>query len=407
MGATWSYESTDVYTTAGHLWSRIAVSSDSKYIIAVTLDDNKVIVKSSNSGGSWTNVNLQNAVGNYNGLWMSWDGKNVLVPDHTNDLYLSTNYATTFTKLNAGSDIQQATASEDATKLFMAAYNFGIYTSTNINGAATTWNLALSLPFSNWTGACASSDGTYIYFTDANAGSSGLYASSDGGNSFSVANNNGYTTSPMLDVACDSTGQYVHIVTSDILYFSQDYGATITQNYLDDFIAVAVTEDASRYAAMTTDGRVYYGDGTVGVYGSIFAENPDNSGYSTNCSYADAALDANDHMFGASYDGYLVRYDIAKDGVPKPTNYPSFAPTYTPTHVPTYTPTHVSSNEKDMKLLALIALVALIPICSVIFFIFKQNNNKKKGSNTTPSTYTVSSSIELVEVGDNEASKQL
>ena len=35
------------------------------YFNKVTLDDSKAIVKSSNSGGCWTNVNLQNAVGGH------------------------------------------------------------------------------------------------------------------------------------------------------------------------------------------------------------------------------------------------------------------------------------------------------------------------------------------------------
>ena len=338
----------DIYTTQ-EFWSDIAVSADGQFIIAVTFNGGGVIQRTTDGGSSWSLVSLSGSGGLSKSVWTSRTGGKVLIPDQYNNLFYSSDYAATFTALNSGGP-QQVVASNDASKIFAAIYNSGIYVTTSVNGGTTSWTQA-NTASGSWTGSCASDDGVYSAFTNYNAGTAGLYLSSNSGTSYSAITIAYTSGSNLGSVACDSTGQYFAVaVTGGYIWTSSDYGATFTEHldYSNNFLAISMSSDGSYISAVSNNGYVYISSDYGSTWGQMTRYVNNAYGTGNYCNFQGSALDSSNNLYTVCDDGYIIKYTFTIEA-------PSYTPTCTPTFTPAFTPTHTPTISSAVYVISTIA----------------------------------------------------
>jgi len=185
-------------------WVNVAVSSDAKYVTAVTIMDK---------------------------------------------IYTSDDYGETFTARETDREWRKVAMSSDGQYQTAVVFNGQIYTSFDYG---VNWTAQDSVR--NWFSIGMSSTGQY---QTAGINNNGIYVSSDYGDNWSLVSKTGN----MKDVAMSSTGQYQAVAASgEGVYVSSDYGATFAKRAtVWGWVGVDMSADGQYMTAVavTPNGRIY------------------------------------------------------------------------------------------------------------------------------------------------------
>jgi hypothetical protein len=172
-GANWT-----LTAAPGYEWWGIASSADGTILTAVVNSfGNSPVYISTNSGVTWART-----IAPTNQSWTfvasSADGTK-LVGQCAGTIYISTNTGGTWAPCSLAQNGPVA-CSADGTKLMVAAYNGGIWTSAD---TGSTWTLT-SAPANTWTSIASSADGTRLV---AGTQNSWLYTSTNSGSTWTIS----------------------------------------------------------------------------------------------------------------------------------------------------------------------------------------------------------------------------
>lgn len=197
-------------------------------------------------------------------IYLSADGTSIqLYNTYGNTEYTTANQGTSWTSQAIRTSLYIGTchggASADLTTVVSCDGYSNIELSTD---SGKTWNVALLQGGSYWGGMATSSDGSKMLLTDT---SGNVYVSSNAGKTWQyaliVSALNSSSSGSLTGAAMSSDGTHMVVAgsSSDYLYFSNDGGATWTENTavgVNNWYSVAISSDGTKIAAITTSGEV-------------------------------------------------------------------------------------------------------------------------------------------------------
>jgi hypothetical protein len=177
-GVSWTPRMTD----AGRDWQALASSADGSKLVAGVR--NGQLYTSTDSGASWTPRDSARA---WRGAASSSDGIKLVAVDQGGQIYTSIDSGVSWTPRESARNWQSVASSADGSRL-VAAVNSGlIYTSID---SGVTWTARMTDVDRSWLGVASSDDGRRLLA----AAIGGLYASTDGGVSWTPRVSSGIWT---------------------------------------------------------------------------------------------------------------------------------------------------------------------------------------------------------------------
>jgi photosystem II stability/assembly factor-like uncharacterized protein len=214
-------------------WISMAGSLNGSNLVAASYDGTEggggFIYISTDGGQTWNPTSAPDN-NNWYSVAASSDGVRLVAGAYQDSdgnpgpICLSTNEGLTWQMSSAPSNSwQTVVSSTNGQVLVGAAYNGGIYVSTN---SGTDWNLAANAPTNNsWNSLATSADGSKIYATY----NGGIYVSTNTGATWNLADT---TNAFWYPIACSQDGGIVFAgINGGGLYASTNSGATWSLNY--------------------------------------------------------------------------------------------------------------------------------------------------------------------------------
>jgi cytoskeletal protein CcmA (bactofilin family) len=283
----------------------IAISENGQYQLAAksSIPDLGYTLLSVDYGSTWTNITT--IPGIQYAASMSPDGRYMLLSNNDKEIYRSTNYGTSWTKIYTIGDgtIYNACVSTTGQVITMYAIvgSAGQFY-YSVNGGSTFTAIDISGNVSIQSNMAMSADGTYVLFGN-NAGL--LYKGVLSGSTYTLTSQNISAT----NVAMSSNGSKMYYTSSNTIYKSTDYGSTWSPLTTTD---VSGSTIYANYLACSSDGQTIvttsYSSQPVWVStngGSTFAKtatNPANLNW-----YNGIALSGDGKYFlGATNFGYYL-----------------------------------------------------------------------------------------------------
>jgi|GEM_PF-734617 len=238
-------------------WSHAFVTADGTDFTLVSND--KRVFHSSDSGATWTEAPVTAP-----GLVYSIaHGQKLLSVDTSNDIYVSDNFGTSWTKIftslpawNTHAGITSVASNEDGTKLVLSVGTGSIYSSTN---SGTSWTELTVQASRSWNAIASSADGQKLVAA-ANPGF--IYTSSDGGETWTMRPGAGMRA--WVAITSSEDGTRLAAITSlgggDYVYTSSDSGVTWNEQTnagTFSFASIASNADGTRLIAAVTGGSIY------------------------------------------------------------------------------------------------------------------------------------------------------
>jgi hypothetical protein len=241
----------------GENWWSSAASADGSHIVG-TLDGatngfGTTIFASADYGATWNNVGNGGPQGSFGKSYVasSADGSHLIDAVQNGQVFISSNFGSTWTATATSLAWNGVTSSSDGTHLAATVSNGQIWVSANSGGTWTAVATVLA-----WQGIASSSDGTHLA---AVVGGGQIWTSADSGTTWTArASTQGWTA-----IASSSDGTHLAAtVSGGQIYTSADSGVTWSAqaSTTQSWVSISSSADGTRLAAAFIGGQIYTSD---------------------------------------------------------------------------------------------------------------------------------------------------